>query len=127
MRRRIVLLRQKSGMTGDHVQDMVASITGIGRGTINGYCTGRLGLGIKNGPKIAAAMGLTWEALLQELGEEDAAADRTQTGHVLARLEEMAPDDPFLRGVVEALRLQARRLDALETRAASRARGAARR
>lgn len=111
-------------MKGDHVQDMVASITGIRRGTINGYCTGRLALGSKNGPKIATALGVSWSALQEELGEGDADADRAQTGHLLARIEELAPEDPFLRAVAEALRLQARRLDALENRRATRSRRA---
>ena len=70
MRRRIALLRRKSGMSGDHVQDMVATITGIKRGTINGYCSGRLALGGKNGPRIAAALDMEWSALLEEIAGE---------------------------------------------------------
>lgn len=124
MRARLDLLRRKSGMKGDHVQDMVAAITGIGRQTVNGYCTGRLPLGSKNGPRIAEALDLSWVALRAELQEADVDADRDQTSLILARLEELAPDDAFLLGVVEALRLQARRLDALETAAGARVRRA---
>lgn len=126
MRKRIAVLRRKSEMTGDHVQDMVAAITGIRRGTINGYCTGRLGLGSKNGPRVAAALDLTWADLQREVEGADERSDRDETGVLLERLEAMSPDDPFLRGVGEALRLLARRLDVAEKQAALPNRRAAR-
>lgn len=40
-------------------QDDLAAATGIGRGTINGYCTGRLLLGERNAEKIAAVLDLS--------------------------------------------------------------------
>ena len=53
-------------------QEDLAEATGISRSTINGYCTGRLGLGGLNAQKVADAFGIT----LAELGQPEPAGWR---------------------------------------------------
>lgn len=68
------------GMT----QEQLGLAAGIDRGQINGYCTGRIDLGIKNARRIAAVL----EVSLLELGgtaEEDDARAMT----ILDRLAEV--------------------------------------
>jgi transcriptional regulator with XRE-family HTH domain len=86
-------------------QDELATATGIDRGTVNGYCTGRLDLGPKNAAKIAAVLDIS----VLELGAPEEAADAPgQT--LLARLgtlEETAVRVSDLAPVWRILRLLA--------------------
>jgi transcriptional regulator with XRE-family HTH domain len=70
-------------------QENLADKTGIGRGTINGYCTGRLPLGRTNGQRIAAALGVNAGLLLGEdaLAETDSLEARV--AHLEAQLDEL--------------------------------------
>lgn len=89
-------------------QEQLADATGIDRGTINGYCTGRLTLGTKNAERIAAALDVS----LLDLGApaESASAE----AHFLrARLDELADKladaiDRETKNARAILRLQAR-------------------
>lgn len=99
MRDHIDRLRKDSGLSGTHVQEMVAKITGIGRGTINAYCRNKRPVGEKNGPKIADALGLTWDALVQAVE----AARLTDSQRRAARVAEIQRVLPELQRELEEL------------------------
>lgn len=87
--------------------------TGIGRGTINGYCTGRLELGMKNAPRIAEALDVSVLELGAPLEEVD---EKGKTLLVLLTelRTEMTAENLKLR---KDLRSAIRRIRALEQRA----------
>jgi len=73
-------------------RDELAKLTGIQRGTLSGYNTGRLKLGLKNGPRIAEALKVT----LYDLGAPEEADNspqaqtiRDQLANLIRRHEEL--------------------------------------
>lgn len=81
-------------------QPKLEAATGIGHSTMSGYWSGRLGLGLKNGRKIADALGVEISALGLSEAEEAASAE-TDLRLAHAALE-------------ETVRLLAERVEALE-------------
>lgn len=89
-------------------RDKLAKLTGIQPGTLSGYNTGRLKLGLQNAKKIAAALGVSTLELGAPLEEAD------ELGRPLVRLlERVAGDVASLLLEVTELR---GRVKSLETR-----------
>lgn len=100
-------------------QQQLAAKTGIDRGTVNGYSTGRLDLGPLNARRIAAVLKVS----LAELGApEEEAVDRRSRA-VLDRLRSLEAETAWLRS--QLLRcLEALQLEPQEEAPAARSDGA---
>lgn len=97
-------------------RDRLAELTGIQPGTLSGYNTGRLPLGLANARKIAAAL----EVSVLDLGAPEEAAVTRRDRRVIDRLREV---EAALQALGPDLAALGDRVNALEKRGQPRTRG----